>query len=261
MLNLKLWLLLTDTQANKHHHCDLFFELIDSFKNTFNEYDLIIEKDLLRTSSCSNNPLHKEKLKNVLKALVRKNSKNGYLQGFNFMANYFLLNGYTETETFWIMSYILEKLLHPQFYNEFFPLFSDIKFLKVIIFHLNTHLFNHLTNFKIDFFFLLHKWFLLHFLEEENSKMVKWFLDFFFLEGEKATIKTSLFIFLKGSEKIIQKKTIHEIKFCIEKIKAEITDEIDFLKNYKKIFMSEYLYKHIREILIKKEKGNILIFS
>lgn len=254
-------MLLTDTEANKHHHNILFTDLTNSFKNTFNEYDTIIEKDLIRTPSCNNNKLHKQKLQNVLRALVRKNSEKGYLQGFNFIADYFLLNGFNQEETFWIMSYILEKLLHPQFYIEFFPLFSDIKFLKVIIFHLNTDLFNHLTSLKIDFFFLLHKWFLLHFLEDSNCEVMKWFLDFFLLEGERATIKTSLFIFLKGANRIMNKKTIHEIKFCIENIKREITDEMDFLKNYKKIFLSEYLYKNIRKILIKKEKSNILTIS
>lgn len=175
------------------------------------------------------------------------------------MVDFFLEQNFTEEQSFWFMVYIIEKLLHPQFYSSFFPLFADIKFFKVMLFHLNNEVFNSLMKNQMDLFFILHKWLFMHFMDISNHSLVSWFMDFFLIESEVATMKTAMIFFVDKPQKIIGIKSIQNLKSCLQEMIQTINDEIVFKKLYKKFFLSEELYTYGRKILIQKEKGSSVI--
>ena len=91
----KMYLNLTGAKMEKENHKNYYFNLINNFpKNIPNKFLNIIETDLNRTF-IENEYFHNEnnlnKLKNILVAYSRRNSKIGYCQGFNFIVGKLLL--------------------------------------------------------------------------------------------------------------------------------------------------------------------------
>ena len=91
----KMYLNLTGAKMEKENHKNYYFNLINNFpKNIPNKFLNIIEADLNRTF-IENEYFHNEnnlnKLKNILVAYSRRNSKIGYCQGFNFIVGKLLL--------------------------------------------------------------------------------------------------------------------------------------------------------------------------
>jgi hypothetical protein len=91
----KMYLNLTGAKMEKENHKNYYFNLINNFpKNIPNKFLNIIEADLKRTF-IENEYFHNEnninKLKNILVAYSRRNSKIGYCQGFNFIVGKLLL--------------------------------------------------------------------------------------------------------------------------------------------------------------------------
>ena len=91
----KMYLNLTGAKMEKENHKNYYFNLINNFpKNIPNKFLNIIEADLNRTF-IENEYFHNEnnlnKLKNILLAYSRRNSKIGYCQGFNFIVGKLLL--------------------------------------------------------------------------------------------------------------------------------------------------------------------------
>ena len=91
----KMYLNLTGAKMEKENHKNYYFNLINNFpKNIPNKFLNIIEADLKRTF-IDNEYFHNEnninKLKNILVAYSRRNSKIGYCQGFNFIVGKLLL--------------------------------------------------------------------------------------------------------------------------------------------------------------------------
>ncbi len=52
-----------------------------------------------------------QKLKNVLYAYAVRNPRLLYCQGLNYLAAYFLMNHYSEQETFWVIVQLIEEVL------------------------------------------------------------------------------------------------------------------------------------------------------
>ena len=91
----KMYLNLTGAKMEKENHKNYYFNLINNFpKNITNKFLNMIEADLKRTF-IENEYFHNEnninKLKNILVAYSRRNSKIGYCQGFNFIVGKLLL--------------------------------------------------------------------------------------------------------------------------------------------------------------------------
>ena len=116
------------------------------FEGVFEESRNIILKDVRRTSNCQKDPEHFNNVYTVLMCFAKRNPEIGYLQGFNFIVDYFLSQDFSTEETFWILVFIIEDLLHKQFYASFFPIFADIKFFKCMLYHLNYKIFKFITD-------------------------------------------------------------------------------------------------------------------
>jgi hypothetical protein len=107
----------------------------------------------------------------VLIAFIKRNPEIGYLQGFNFMADFLWQKGFDEESAFWIFCHINENLIKKSFYQNLTLLFVDVKLFKYILFNKNKKLFRKLMENQIDLFFVIHKWFLVNFLNINNIKV------------------------------------------------------------------------------------------
>lgn len=131
----------------------------------------IIEKDVRRTRNCLNNPSKMKYIRNVLQAFVKRNPEIGYLQGFNFMVEFFWLRGFNEETAFWMFCHLNENLVLIKFFRNLTPLFADVKMFKYFLYYKNKKLFRSLMMNKIDLFFIIHKWFLINFMNVDNPKV------------------------------------------------------------------------------------------
>lgn len=135
------------------------------------EYFSIIEKDVRRTRNCLNNPAKMRFLRNVLQAFVKRNPGIGYLQGFNFIVEFLWLRGFNEEAAFWIFCHLNENLVLINFFRNLSPLFADVKMFKYFLYYKHKRLFQALMENRVDLFFLVHKWFLVHFLNVNNLQV------------------------------------------------------------------------------------------
>lgn len=237
------------------HYPGYFQSLSNCFEGVFTDSKNIILKDVRRTANCQENPEHFQKVYTVLMSFAKRNPEIGYLQGFNFIVNFFLLQNYSPEETFWVLVFIIEQLLHKQFYASFFPIFADIKFFKCMLYHLNYKIFKYVADQKLDLFFILHKWFLMHFMEINNPKLITWFLDYFFVEREIATLKATIVLFTFDQKKIVEKDNIEKLKEHFDKVIISFKNEKRFKSLFNKFYLSKELFEYARDLLIKKEES------
>ena len=85
-----------------------------------------IDKDISRTFS-GDESFSKEELRRILVAYSVRNPNVGYCQGLNFIVAILLSFEFTEEETFWIYSQIIEKILPIDYYNSMAGVILDQK--------------------------------------------------------------------------------------------------------------------------------------
>ena len=190
---------------------------------------------------------------------AKRNPEIGYLQGFNFIVDYFLTQDFSPEETFWLLVFIIEDLLHKQFYASFFPIFADIKFFKCMLYHLNYKIFKFITDNNFDLFFILHKWFLLHFMEVNNPQFITWFLDYFFVEREIATLKTTIVMFICMPKDILKCEDVDQLRKHFERVIMSFSEEHKYKTMFNKFYLSQELFEYARELLIKREESRLLL--
>jgi uncharacterized protein YllA (UPF0747 family) len=83
-----------------------------------------IDKDIERTYPDSN--LEKQGFASILKQLTNHFPEMGYTQGINFVVGYFLIIGFSHTDTFWLFVHmaINRRYLLLGLYEEGFPLLA-----------------------------------------------------------------------------------------------------------------------------------------
>lgn len=237
------------------HYPGYFDSLSRCFEGVFEDSRNIILKDVRRTANCQKDPVHFDRVYRILMSYAKRNPEIGYLQGFNFIVDFFLTQEFSTEETFWMLVFVIEDLLHKQYYASFFPMFADIKFFKYMLYHLDHKVFKYMADEGFDLFFILHKWFLLHFMDISNRSLTRWFLDYFFVEREIATLKATTVFFTSGSKDLIRSSNMNEIKEHFAKVISSFVSERKFKSVYNKFYLSKELFETARELLIKKEES------
>ena len=130
-----------------------------------------IDKDVLRTKGCFKDKDKSQFITNVLRAFAKRNPDIAYLQGFNFIVDFLWQKGFDEESTFWIFCYIAENLILKKYHLNLTLLFVDVKLFKYILYNKNKKLFRKLMKNQIDLFYIIHKWFLVNFLNISNLKV------------------------------------------------------------------------------------------
>ena len=191
---------------------------------------------------------------------TKRNPEIGYLQGFNFIVDFILTRGFSEEETFWMLVYMIENLLHKQYYSTFYPIFANIKFLKCMLYHLNYKIYKFFVDKNFDTFMFLHKWFLMHFMDVDNKGLISWILDFLFVEKDIATIKSILVIFTRNSSEVFKINKFENLIEYFNQTISDFDDEVKFKSSFRKFFLSKELFDYARELLISKEEGALTTF-
>ena len=152
---------------------EIYKEYYQQLDKSYNEHLLktkkIIVMDIKRTYANINTQETKDKMLRILYNFSKRNTEIGYCQGMNFVCYHFLEYGFSEEETFWIMSYLLENLIPKNYYVNMVPLITDIKMLKQLLNHKNNNLVKHLQNLNVDLNFLLIPWFVMIFTNLSNK--------------------------------------------------------------------------------------------
>lgn len=111
----------------------------------------------------------KEKMLRVLYNYSKRNMEIGYCQGMNFICYYFLENGFTEEETFWILAHIIEQVIPKNYYINMVPIIADIKILRQMMKEKIPRLVKHIQDLNVDLNFLLIPWFVMVFTNIQNN--------------------------------------------------------------------------------------------
>lgn len=108
-----------------NHHKGLYQQLLayDDYPDYFMR---AIRQDINRTVSKSQTSEEQLKsLSNVLIAFSRRNPFVGYCQGLNFVAYFLITMQFTEEETFWLFSSIIETVIPMDYYTNMIGVVCD----------------------------------------------------------------------------------------------------------------------------------------
>ena len=131
------WLIASGAKREMENNKGYYQSLLREFPNgTQSPSEKIIELDIPRTFPSE--PFYqdqkvRQKLINILKAFVRRNSTIGYSQGFNCIVARLLYVVNDEEEVFWIFTQIIEQYLPGDFYLLFLGVRKDMKIILEII--------------------------------------------------------------------------------------------------------------------------------
>lgn len=105
----------------------------------------------------------------------------GYTQGVNFVVGYLLLQGYSETDTFWMFAHLAmnKRFLLLGLYEDGFPLAGIFTLLfKNILKRIDEQLFNHIyCSLLLDDSVWIFKWFITLFIYSFPLEIIKYVWD------------------------------------------------------------------------------------
>lgn len=170
-LDNKIWLLLTNTMPNMYIYRGYYDRLNQSYNEQMKNAKKLIWMDISRTYANIISQHTKDQMLRILYNYSKRNMEMGYCQGLNFICYYFLTNGFSEEETFWILAYIIEEIIPKNYYINMVPLLSDTKILKHIL-ELKFPLFiEHIKDLYIDLNFILIPWFVMVFTNLKHNEV------------------------------------------------------------------------------------------
>ena len=103
-----------------------------SFDDSIESFNKIIVLDLKRTGGQALNDDEREVLRRVLTSYAKHNQEVGYCQGFNFVAHFLHKQGFSEEQNFWILCYIFDFLMPPNYYIQMIPVIADLEIFKMM---------------------------------------------------------------------------------------------------------------------------------
>ena len=249
------WLIASGAKREMLNNKGYYQSLLNNFQNgTQSPSEKIIELDVPRTFPSE--PFFKEeknrqKLMNILKAFVRRNSTIGYSQGFNCIVGKLLVVVNDEEEVFWIFTQIIENYLPGDFYLLFTGVRKDMKIIQEII--KKTLTFCNQT-IMLSLNNLISKTFISLFSRGMPEQITFQIWDAFFIYGEIVLYRTFIWIAYLLCDESLVKKDIEEVSTYISDKMKEI-QESGSLNHF--LFMSDFInYKNIK-IWKKQIQSNV----
>lgn len=141
-----------------------------NFDDQLGDYKCIILSDIRRTHSDVLTQDSKDKMFRILHSYSKRNAEIGYCQGMNFMCYHFLELGFSEEQTFWILTYIFEQIVPKNYYINMVPVVADVKLFKHMLRVTNPELGRHLARLKCDLGYILIPWFIMAFVSIKNNE-------------------------------------------------------------------------------------------
>ena len=227
---------------------DYYKKILNSYPNFIpSKFLNVIEADIERTfpnEKFFQDEKNKSMLKNILICYSRRNSKIGYVQGFNFIVGKILMIIKNEEKAFWIFVQIIENILQNEYYYDMFGMMIDCVIITQVLENKNSDLMNYLTskNFDISLKNLLFRWMTTLFVESTPTEIFFTIWDCMFIEGNTTFLKAAYNIIVQLKEIILKKENMEEInnffeelekcsKISKEKLKKSILNDSEFFNN------------------------------
>ena len=232
---LQFWLALSGASREKALHKGYYYKLNYQYPPYIpSKCESVINADLKRT--CPNEeyfklPENKKKLKNILMAYTRRNSKIGYCQGFNFIVAKLLLLFKNEQDVFWLFVQIIENILPCDYYSELVGIMGDCSLCLKILKESNKKIMKKFEGFEIILNNLLYKWFISLFVENSSYDTFLCVWDVLFLDGNIVLLRAVSSILDLMEDQILQTDGFEELtKLFEEKISKYIFPRDKFMK-------------------------------
>ena len=227
----------------------------------------VIEADIERTfpnDKFFQDEKNKTMLKNILICYSRRNSKIGYVQGFNFIVGKILMIMKNEEKTFWIFVQIIENILQNEYYYDMFGMMIDCVVISKVLENRNVDLMNYLTTKNIDISLknLLFRWMTTLFVQSTPTEIFFTIWDCMFIEGNTTFLKAAYNIIVQLKDIILKKENMEELnnffeelekcsKINKDKLKKAILNESEFfndktLNEIRKTNIQNEIKKHLK---------------
>lgn len=187
----KNWMILADVVGNIRSYPGLYDRLCESFADQATGFRKVIEIDVKRTNAnlSAENQLA---LNRILLSFVKRNMRVGYCQGMNFIAEFLHVEmGFSEEETFWLLSYIVETQ-GESYYSNLVFLSADLSLFKNLFARSRGEAFARLAGAGLDVSTLALSWLVTAFAKLRNPAPKALIFDQFFAHGNSALLKTAL---------------------------------------------------------------------
>ena len=223
-------------------------KILNSYPNYIpSKFLNVIEADIERTfpnDKFFQDEKNKTMLKNILICYSRRNSKIGYVQGFNFIVGKILMIIKNEEKAFWIFVQIIESILQNEYYYDMFGMMIDCVIISKVLENRNGDLMNYLTSKNIDISLknLLFRWMTTLFVESTPNEIFFTIWDCMFIEGNTTFLKAAYNIIVQLKDIILKKENMEELNIFFEelekcskinkdKLKKAILNESEFFNN------------------------------
>ena len=253
---------------------DYYKKILNSYPNFIpSKFLNVIEADIERTfpnDKFFQDEKNKIMLKNILICYSRRNSKIGYVQGFNFIVGKILMIIKNEEKAFWIFVQIIENILQNEYYYDMFGMMIDCVIISKVLENRNPDLMNYLTskNFDISLKNLLFRWMTTLFVESTPNEIFFTIWDCMFIEGNITFLKAAYNIIVQLKDIILKKENMEEInnffedlekctKINKDKLKKAILNNSEFF-NYKTLneIRNSNIQNEINKHLNKNNNNN-----
>ena len=210
--HISIWkLLLNYTEVKKKYNYNQILEEVKKDPDSVKSID-IIRLDVIRTSFDKDEPIKREKIGNMLKAIAKELPSLNYCQGMNQIASFLLdVCDNNEEEAFFIfLCLMLDSDYSNLFKNELEKLNLLFYQFERILSNTLPEIYFYLKNNKITPGFFVSPWFITlftdAFLDKEeinNKKIIMKIFDLFILGGWKAIIKIGISLLKYNEYKIL----------------------------------------------------------
>ena len=219
----QFWLSMTGAEREKEQHKGYYYKIIYEYPEYIpSKWDTVITADLKRTypnDEYFKKPENRKKIKNVLTAYSRRNSKIGYCQGFNFIVARLLRIFNKEQDAFWIFVQIIENILPCEFYSDLVGIMSDCSLCLTILKETNKKIMKKLEGLEVVLNNLLYKWFISLFVENTSNETFLNIWDALMVDGDVVLLRAVSSILELAEDKILQCEGIESLtEFFEEKM-------------------------------------------
>ena len=274
---LQYWLSMSGARREKELHKDYYYKIVYQYPEYIqSKYEAVISADLKRTFPNDEYFKKKEnqkKIKNVLIAYTRRNSKIGYCQGFNFIVARLLRLFDKEEDAFWIFVQIMENILPCEYYSELVGIMSDCSLCLTILKETNKKVMKKLEGLEVVLNNLLYKWFISLFVENTSNETFLTIWDALMFDGDVVLLRAVCSILDLLEDKILLcegiegltclfEETVSKYNFNREKlIKLLLNDGLlkfqkKDIEEMKKTRMDEVINNLIKTKKMKQKKYN-----
>jgi len=261
----KLWQIFSGTSLVIEMSGGIYHQVLEDFNGKDSEAISQIDKDIARTFANNIGSFSRDSLRRVLVAYSWKNPNVGYCQAMNFLVAG-LLVFMDEEETFWFLSFIVEKLLPHYFTENLIGPRIDAMILQRYIRKRLPKLAKHFSRLGFDISTVCTQWFMCLFITSVPNETAFTIWDYMFLVGPKVIFEVALSILKLGQKSLLEIKDETEVALFLHQFAMRLFDsevlfsvKIKTLDHKKISQMREEIKQTILKETKRKQLENLLV--